>query len=460
MCFAAVVGATNSDLTDLYSEMKKGDIIKLKSYCQKKIDESKSKESMEDKKKLLESILDRNKSKRKSNPIMDEPSSKIAKNSKRASSSATSKKVQIGWLHYDVYDKCFKSVRQAKGGGVRDMTLPLTSTKDDIIQVAKECFFPSGKSTFGTEDSMYFSLANFHKEEIDSSSTSSPFTLDWYLQSTKLTRLKLFLTSKEVQDENTCEISGSDIEGTDDEDMLLASVFEHDQSSKVQSVVSPKHDQMKQPKLPIFDDDIVNLESDDDTSLKQESGLLIQTTEASGGFDLQETRKLKESQDRAYQESLLKDQDKAQEMKYTAMLESQKALEQERLQQVRLLRVPDEPLQRENSVLIKVRHLTLGLVKRNFHQRNSMSNVYDWVGSLSPVPMNFELIDYSGKSCLPEQGVKMFEQCTLNMTETDSSPPLQGGDEVSFKGFSANNDHSGTGDGDETFKDEINAEPR
>lgn len=360
------------------------------------------------------------------------------------------KKVQIGWLHYDVYEKCFKVVRQAKGGGVRDMTLPLTSTKDDIIQVAKECFFPSGKSTFGTEDSMHFSLANFHKEEIDTSSTPSPFTLDWYLQSTKLTRLKLFLTSKKVQDENTCEKSGSDIESSDDEDLLLASVFKHDESSEVQSVVSPKRDQVKQPKLPRFDEDILNLESDDDTSLKQEF-------EASCGFDLQETRKLKESQDTAYQESLLKDQAKAQEKKDTAMLDSQKAsIEQEWLQQVRLLRVPDEPLQKENSVLIKVRHLTLGLVKRNFHKNNSMSNVYDWVGSLSPVPMNFLLINYSRKSCLPEQGVQMFQQCTLNMTETDSSPPLQGGDEVSFKGFSSNNDHSEIGDADETFEEEIN----
>ena len=74
--------------------------------------------------------------------------------------------------------------------------------------------------------------------------------------------------------------------------------------------------------------------------------------------------------------------------------------------------------------------------------------------------MNFQLINYSGKSCLPEQGVQMFQQCTLNMTETDSSPPLQGGDEVSFKGFSANNDHSGIGDADETFEEEINAKPR
>lgn len=49
MCFAAVVGATNSDLTDLYSEIKKGDIIKLKTYCKKKIEESKIKKVLKTK---------------------------------------------------------------------------------------------------------------------------------------------------------------------------------------------------------------------------------------------------------------------------------------------------------------------------------------------------------------------------------------------------------------------------
>lgn len=93
---------------------------------------------------------------------------------------------------------------------------------------------------------------------------------------------------------------------------------------------------------------------------------------------------------------------------------------------------------------MQVRHLTLGNIKRHFKQTNQMQSVYDWVGSLSLLPMHFELSDFNGHVHLPGQNVTDCEKTTLNMTDTETTPSLEDKD-VNWKGFgSASNENDDT----------------
>ena len=110
---------------------------------------------------------------------------------------------------------------------------------------------------------------------------------------------------------------------------------------------------------------------------------------------------------------------------------------QNKLQQARLLRTPQEPKESEQStsVEIKVRHVSLGIVTRNFRDSERVACVYYWVGSLSLIPEHFQLLDYTGMMLLPSQAVKETAHTTLYMSETMSTPPLEDDEEVTFVGF-------------------------
>lgn len=85
-------------------------------------------------------------------------------------------------------------------------------------------------------------------------------------------------------------------------------------------------------------------------------------------------------------------------------------------------------------VLIQVRHLTLGIIKRNFSPNDTMLSVYDWVGSQSLLPPHFELSNFRGQVVRPEQSVVEGDKSTLNMSASESTPSLDD-DDIDFKGF-------------------------
>ena len=144
-----------------------------------------------------------------------------------------------------------------------------------------------------------------------------------------------------------------DVESSDDgsdDGTLLKPMLEPKQETYAteQDLFKPKQDQVDQAELatPLstFADGIINIESDDDdmaSNLDLESFLQDQT-QLMHGFDLEETKQLKVTQDMVYQESLFKDQEKAKEAKNQAMADSLEKIEHEKLQQTHLLRVPEE----------------------------------------------------------------------------------------------------------------------
>ena len=107
-------------------------------------------------------------------------------------------------MHYSTKEKRFITVRLASGGGTRRVDVPGHSTKEDLIEdlieEARNLFFPGGLSSHGEEKEMIFNLANFKAEPIEEfiedGETTVDFTVQKYIEKHKLTLARLYLTSK------------------------------------------------------------------------------------------------------------------------------------------------------------------------------------------------------------------------------------------------------------------------
>ena len=151
-------------------------------------------------------------------------------------------------------------------------------------------------------------------------------------------------------------------------------------------------------------------------------------------FDLQTTRVLKAEQEKAYIESLNGDKAKTEKRRQELLLGMQEAEKQENVRQARLQRLPEEPSPEKDTVLVQVRHVNLGIIKRRFCSSDMVMSVYDWVGSKSLLPVQFKLSNYQGQVFTPEQSVVDIENLTLNIVGCEATPGLED-DEISFMGF-------------------------
>jgi hypothetical protein len=397
MTLSAVKAASDEDLIE-FGLTRKGDRLNLKRLCETRLCENE--ERIREKKDLLANILERNKSKRKM------ATSNIQPTKKGSGATSGTKKIQLGWLHFQENNKRYLSIRQCKGGGTREVTLTLNATAYQIIEIAKGLFFPDSVSSFGKEENMSFSLANYQQElitEVLVSGSKLPFTLQRCINSTKLPKVRLYVASKINHD-----------------DYLYRSAIE-------------------------IDDDI------EDTRKNKEQKIVLDTNQSTNKTrqddkisDLETTRLLKAEQDKAYQASLAADQAKEKERLEQLQVHIKEVEQQENLRKARMLRVIDEPEESDDAVLLQVRHVTIGNIKRYFKQSDQMQSVYDWVGSRSLLPMHFELSDFTGHVYLPGESVTYSQNTTLNMAACESTPSLDDSD-INWKGFgNASNSYDDT----------------
>ena len=80
--------------------VKKGDILNLKTFCQKRMSDKKADENNHEKKRLLQSILNFGKSSKRS-----KASPESVKNA--VDSSGKTRKVNLGWMNYSDEQKTF-----------------------------------------------------------------------------------------------------------------------------------------------------------------------------------------------------------------------------------------------------------------------------------------------------------------------------------------------------------------
>ena len=104
------------------------------------------------------------------------------------------------------------------------------------------------------------------------------------------------------------------------------------------------------------------------------------------------------------------------------------------LQAMRKSRLSLEPGLEEEHYVISVRHPEFGLVTRLFKPNDTMSAAYDYIGSLSPDPEFFHLCKYPRKVTDPTENVSKVND--LLFLEVKDTPVILGEDqEISLPGF-------------------------
>lgn len=359
--------------------VKKGDILAVKAFC----DETGSTQSKEvrdkdnKKRKLLAEFLHTSGGKK------NDKKKKLAKEIPKEKPEKK-KKIQLGWKHHNNATRKYETVHLRYGGGTRSLDLPLSSDRLDIISAGSSVYFPDNECMYGNISSMSISLGDYTGKEI----TSENFSLENYIETRKLDKVKLFILTKEY------EVDTSSDEGSDY--ILENPVFEDDASESKD---------LKQP-----DDNVSKIVSVSILKIDEKDngdGNLMGSTK--------ERESLKEQQNKEFMESLKADQSKERRCK---------------LMQARADRVPKEA---KDGIKVSVRHLSLGNITYSFEPSCTCYDVYNWVGSMSVTPEHFVLSTHS-KEVDPSQSVTSLCNTMLYMTEKEECSPYPG-DDIYFLGY-------------------------
>lgn len=295
---------------------------------------------------------------------------------KGGASKVVSRKIRVGWQHFDRKQQRYISIRLVNGGGTRDIDVGINATKEEIIDQIKNVFFPEGKSSFGKCSEMRLALGNFQCEEI----IEDGFTLGQYITRYRLSRCRLYLMTKLYED----------IFWTDNDDELPLSHITTDSDDEV-------------PLSHITENTF-------DSSTPSTSNLI--------GTSMERSRLL-EDQMAEYNESLARDQTKNEntEQSMNHASQQEKALEDENLLRIRAAKVPAEPGFDDEHVTVSVRHVSLGCQTRRFYSSSKIISIYDWVRSLSIYPTSFTLSTCDIAYLDPMMSVEMVDKTLLRMSE-------------------------------------------
>lgn len=99
------------------------------------------------------------------------------------------RRIEVGWLHYQHHD--FHQVRCKNGGGTRHLVLEKSTTVKDIMEMAKNLFFPEGKSPKGCLKDFTYDICDFKKQTVPMTTTIT----ELYEQS-KLKMVRLYLRTQ------------------------------------------------------------------------------------------------------------------------------------------------------------------------------------------------------------------------------------------------------------------------
>ena len=185
MDFTAVRMATDGDFQAL-GLVCQGDILALRSFVPST---DKAKEERKSKLLILTHLLGTTPRKSKAASSRGKfSSSDDYPQSPPCKKTQTSKKIQVGWQHYSENEKRYVSVRLVKGGGTREISVPIQSSCVEVLSIMKEVYFPDGMSTFGDTDIMTFKFGNFKGEEVE------------VFAKYKLIKVRLYLLTRAIDD--------------------------------------------------------------------------------------------------------------------------------------------------------------------------------------------------------------------------------------------------------------------
>ncbi|KAK2562533.1 hypothetical protein P5673_014209 [Acropora cervicornis] len=199
----AITQSQDKILEDL-GLVKKGDLLSLRAFCQRKVRE---KSQQETKRQLVMQLVNQKKKKTK------KPLPNLFDEAKKPQEKVKTRKIQIGWIHFNEKQERCISVRLQKGGGTREVHVPLNANVQKIVDIASEIFFQNRMSTFGPLEDMEVGLANFRSETLPLHTLEgNEFTLQYYITSNKATRVRMYL---KTQIKSTVAADTSDMENCD-----------------------------------------------------------------------------------------------------------------------------------------------------------------------------------------------------------------------------------------------------
>lgn len=126
------------------------------------------------------------------------------------------RRVELGWIHEG------KQVRKRKGGGTRTLDVPKDSKKGDILQCAKDLFFPNGRSKFGRFEACSHDILDFQEEAVfdDNITVGELYTV------LKMGVLRFYLCTKNLPDEDDKEYDKE--KAAEENDVQLGDTHEED----------------------------------------------------------------------------------------------------------------------------------------------------------------------------------------------------------------------------------------
>ena len=414
----AVAISHASDYTLRGLGLKTGDILSLKAFVtDSEVNQKNSMEKQEREKRKLELIEQLQSGQgNKSSGTKRNVGSSQTRNVKQRS--RTSKKVQVGWMHYNEDQQRYVAVRMSRGGGTRDINMSVQANIEMVLNTASSVFFPDGKSCFGNLDEMNCTVGNYKGDIIstltDENGEVHDFSVRKYYDISKTNRARLYLMSRlkheidDVKCPSVVDKEAEDKKERQDNDQIV--IDDEDEFSDSELLRST-----------LFDNDewLPDLEP-------SISSLIGSSTDRAH---------LIAEQDNAFQLSQAADLVKMQQANEES---TRRSMETQRIHQLRIERterVPEEPSNVKDAVTVNVRHVDLGLLSRCFPSTGTVSFVYDWIGSLNDLPENFRLCKVPGVEISPSEPIGSVHKCTLFMEVIDTPIFLSPGGEVFFQGF-------------------------
>lgn len=134
------------------------------------------------------------KEKKRKNSDSDEEQRSITKSTSFKKSWRKTRFIEIGWIHKDVH------VRSKGGGGTRRVSVPKNYKKENILEKAKELFFPNGVSNKGELRLFDFDLFDFKRNDFNTG-----LTVQETFELTELTTLRFYLVTTEKESEESTQ---------------------------------------------------------------------------------------------------------------------------------------------------------------------------------------------------------------------------------------------------------------
>ena len=100
------------------------------------------------------------------------------------------RRIEIGWMQTQNSSEP-KQVRSRRGGGTRKVLVDCATTMGELMNVAKNLFFPNGVSAEGRVEDFAISMAGF-----DGNSLSLELTVEELYNQTKVKLLRIYMLSE------------------------------------------------------------------------------------------------------------------------------------------------------------------------------------------------------------------------------------------------------------------------